>query len=358
SAVKNLSAFRLLQGSFQWLEDCVFCSQILKHHQDRPQDQSAVEVGKRSLTTSMLRVVAALPYTPSETQLDLDEVLQAVIESTAYTNSATLQLCSKPAAMLLELVKAIITQEEAPKWECQPTRKQVCDLICILLLLNLPAKEYTHFLLLLLEYSPDGASLEQRQVIQNELLEFLMEMATQMEDVVFSSQKFLQKLFSGMFLVEPENLLTFLADQIVLVGNTLNAMCWRKAYHREINTNPGLLYFLSRQRHTQAEQEAVFRTLRVVMARWDVVMVNYKARVYAVGYCLCPTATQKALGVKRTRNTSREPCLIFSLSRVAALPQSDRELMSLDESVWSKILTERRPILEDTYKCELSANQI
>lgn len=33
------------------------------------------------------------------------------------------------------------------------------------------------------------------------------------------------------------------------------------------------------------------------------------------------------------------------------------ELMSLAESVWSKILTERRTILEDTYKIELSANQ-
>lgn len=44
-----------------------------------------------------------------------------------------------------------------------------------------------------------------------------------MENMVFFSQKFLEKLFSGLFLVEPENLLIFLAGQIVLVGNTLNA---------------------------------------------------------------------------------------------------------------------------------------
>lgn len=50
-------------------------------------------------------------------------------------------------------------------------------------------------------------------------------MATLMENMVLFSQKFLEKLYSGMFLVEPENLLTFLADQIVVVRNTLKAMC-------------------------------------------------------------------------------------------------------------------------------------
>lgn len=51
------------------------------------------------------------------------------------------------------------------------------------------------------------------------------QMATLMENMVLFSQKFLEKLYSGMFLVEPKNLLTFLADQIVVVRNTLNAMC-------------------------------------------------------------------------------------------------------------------------------------
>lgn len=45
------------------------------------------------------------------------------------------------------------------------------------------------------------------------------------------------------------------------------------------NTNRALLYFLSRPQHTQAEQDAVIRTLQVVMARWDVVMATYNANV-------------------------------------------------------------------------------
>lgn len=56
-------------------------------------------------------------------------------------NSDVLALLSSPSG-------------KAPKGDCQPTRKQVCDLIRILLLaslLNMPAKEHKHTLLLLLE---------------------------------------------------------------------------------------------------------------------------------------------------------------------------------------------------------------
>lgn len=45
------------------------------------------------------------------------------------------------------------------------------------------------------------------------------------------------------------------------------------------STNRALLYFLSRPQRTQAEQEAVINTLRVVMERWDVVMATYNANV-------------------------------------------------------------------------------
>ena len=132
------------------------------------------------------------------------------------------------------------------------------------------------------QYSPDGASLGQRQSFQTELLEFIMDiiymlsneeensthlnsqgritmhafphrsncktctkkekksllqmcrflfdlsgcpqsespegqMGTLMENVLLFSKMLLQKLYSGMFLGDPESLLNFLADQIVVV---------------------------------------------------------------------------------------------------------------------------------------------
>ncbi|XP_019902981.2 WD repeat- and FYVE domain-containing protein 4 isoform X2 [Esox lucius] len=384
----------------------------------------------------------------------LDEVLQAVINSITLSDWAHLQLCSKSAALLLELVKVLITQtsaaedswelqfpgsvmhflcllhshcprdplwmsseflqalasiifpphcteeEEGLTWVCQTNRKQVCDLIHVVLmdsLLNVPVKEHTHPLLLLLEYSPEGALLEQRQVFQTELLEFLMEIislpsqedghtthpstldsnsqrpegqpAILMENMVFFIQKFVEKLYSGLFLVEPEVLLVFLVDQIVVVlenGQSQRENAVSSLYN---STNRALLYFMSRPRRTQVEQEAVIRTLRVVVARWDVVMATYNASVHFITcllHCLLLIRSgsyPEGFGWETHKKHKRKilsHLFPFKTRRTATLtqvPDADKELMSLVESVWCRTLAERRALLEDTYKIELSANQ-
>uniref|UniRef100_A0A4W5QEA5 WDFY family member 4 n=1 Tax=Hucho hucho TaxID=62062 RepID=A0A4W5QEA5_9TELE len=177
------------------------------------------------------------------------------------------------------------------------------------------------------------------------------QMATLMENMVFFSQKFLEKLYSGMFLVEPENLLTFLADQIVVVlekglskkENTVSSLY--------TSTNRALLYFLSRPQHTQAEQEAVIRTLRLVMVRWDVVMATYNANVNFITcllHCLLLIRSgsyPEGFGFEIHKKHQRR-----ILSHLFPLKTSRTTTLS-------QILTERRTILEDTYKIELSANQ-
>ncbi|KAK0130892.1 WD repeat- and FYVE domain-containing protein 4 [Merluccius polli] len=219
-----------------------------------------------------------------------------------------------------ELTPTVAGEEE---WEhgSHPTRKQVCDFMRILLmdsLLNVSASSNnTHPMLLLLEFSPEGASLDQRQSFQTELLEFLMEiiymvsseeenpthlysqepggqmpdktMAVLMENMVLFGKTLVQKLYGGMFLGEPQNLLNFLADQIVVALE-------KGQSHREKTvsalyscTNKVLLYFLSHPQRTQSEQEVVIKTLQALMSRWDVVMATYNANVAfitCVLYCL------------------------------------------------------------------------
>uniref|UniRef100_A0A671QJ83 Alfy-like armadillo-like repeat domain-containing protein n=1 Tax=Sinocyclocheilus anshuiensis TaxID=1608454 RepID=A0A671QJ83_9TELE len=126
-----------------------------------------------------------------------------------------------------------------------PGRKQVCDFIRILLmdsLINIPVKDGFHPLIQLLEFSPDGVCQEQRQSFQTELLEFVMDIihmtgqekgqsthvtrdgktAVLVENVAFFSKMLVEKLYSGMFVVEPENLLVFMAEQIAVVSLSSN----------------------------------------------------------------------------------------------------------------------------------------
>ncbi|XP_069573980.1 WD repeat- and FYVE domain-containing protein 4 [Brachyistius frenatus] len=295
-----------------------------------------------------------------------------------------------------------VTSEDEDTFNSHPTRKPVFDFICILLrdsLLHVPANANTHSLVLLLEFCPDGTSLEQRQRFQTELLELIMniihmlsseednsthlnsqdnnkqrpegQMGTLMENVVLFSKTLLQKLYDGTFLGHSEGLLNFLADQIVVAlekGQTQKEKIMSALYSC---TNKVLLYFLSQPRHSQEEKEAVIRALQTFMERWDVVMATYNANVNFITcllHCLLlirsgsyPEGFGCVAQKVHNRNTSswllatktrRSACL----SNRSDIMADDRQLVSLAEACWSKVMSERQHTLEETYKIEISAS--
>lgn len=137
--------------------------------------------------------------------------------------------------------------------------------------------------------------------------------AVLVENVAFFSKMLVEKLYSGMFVVEPENLLVFMAEQIAVVSLSSDlsnilyycfkprqtciytaCLYWHQALerghgNREItvsvlykNLNRALLYFLSRPRQTPAEQELIVQTLRMLQQHWDVIMATYNANVHFI----------------------------------------------------------------------------
>ncbi|XP_056616257.1 WD repeat- and FYVE domain-containing protein 4 isoform X2 [Triplophysa dalaica] len=280
-----------------------------------------------------------------------------------------------------------------------PGRKQVCDFIRILLmdsLINISAKDSVHPLTQLLEFSPDGVCQEQRQSFQTELLEFVMEIIHMtgqeesthvarddpskskpdrkatilIENVAFFSKKLVEKLYSGMFVVDPETLLVFIAEQISVALE-------RGQGRREVmvgflykSLNRALLYFLSRPRQTPAEQELIVQTLQVLHQHWDVVMVTFNANVHFLScllHCLMIIRSGSFLdgfGCEVNRKPSRKiwrhlfpykSSMGTSQTNVNDSAEVESELMLLVESTWSKIMQERRQTLEEAYKIDLSA---
>ncbi|XP_039994634.1 WD repeat- and FYVE domain-containing protein 4 isoform X3 [Xiphias gladius] len=293
-----------------------------------------------------------------------------------------------------------IKSEVEDTFKSHQTRKPVCDFIRILLmdsLLNVSANTNTSPLLLLLEFSPDGASLEQRQIFQTELLELMMDiihmfsheeennthlnsqdsnqrpegqMGMLMENVVLFSKTLLQKLYSGTFLGDSESVLNFLADQIVVTmekGHTQKEKTVSALYSC---TNKVLLHFLSQPRHSQEEKEGVIRALQTFMERWDVVMATYNANVNFItcllhclllirfgsfpegfGYLAQKVHKRKASSHLFATKARHSACLSNREKSTA----DARELASLAEACWSKVMTERQRMLEETYKIEISA---
>ncbi|XP_030603864.1 WD repeat- and FYVE domain-containing protein 4 isoform X2 [Archocentrus centrarchus] len=289
------------------------------------------------------------------------------------------------------------TGEDAVK--NNPSRKPVLDFISILLmdsLINVSANSNTHPFVLLLEFSPDGASLEQRQSFQTELLGLVMniihmlsdeednnthlcsqdcsnqrpegQMATLMENVVLFSQTLLLKLYVGTYLGDCESLLSFLTDQIVVAlekGQTQKEKIVSDLYSC---TNKVLLYFLSQPRHSQEQKEVVIRALQTLIERWDVIMATYNGNanfVTCLLHCLLLIRSgsyPEGFGfVAQKRRSSSSPLAprtrqFRSLTNGADVSTDESQLVSLVEACWSKVISERQHMLEETYKIEISAS--
>ncbi|XP_060895664.1 WD repeat- and FYVE domain-containing protein 4 isoform X1 [Labrus mixtus] len=299
------------------------------------------------------------------------------------------------------LVEPCVMSEGGDTCTSHPNRKPVCDFIRILLmdsLLNLSANTNAHPLLVLLEFSPDDASIEQRQSFQTELLEVVMDiirmlsheeennthlsshdcksqtpegqMSTLMENVVFFSRTLLQKLYCGSFVGDPESLLNFLSDQIGVALEKGRSQKEKTLSALYSCTNKVLLYFLSQPRKCQEEKEVIIRALQTFMERWDVVMATYNSNVNFI-MCLlrCLLLIRSGsypegfgLVAQKVHNRKTYSHLFGAKTRLSArvsngadLTTDDRELVSLVEACWSKIMTERQHTLEESYKIEISA---
>ncbi|XP_054886091.1 WD repeat- and FYVE domain-containing protein 4 [Poeciliopsis prolifica] len=294
------------------------------------------------------------------------------------------------------------TNKREGTFSTHPTRKPVLDFMRILLmdsLLNVCSSSNTHPTVLLLEFCPDGTSLEQRQTFQSELMELIMniihmlsheddnnthltsqdcnnqnaegEMGTLMDNVVFFCRTMLLKLHSGTFAGDPESLLDFLADQIMVAVGKPQTQRERAVSALYSCSNKVLLHFLSQPRHSQEERDVVIRALQTFMERWDVFMATYNANVnfitcllhclllirsgsYPEGFGCVPLQEHK-------KKSSPLPCRSKSpsnLSNGANITEDGKQLVSLAEACWSKVISERQQMLEESYKVEISASSM
>ncbi|KAJ8361381.1 hypothetical protein SKAU_G00179060 [Synaphobranchus kaupii] len=399
-------------------------------------------------------------YEPPTGQVDLDELLQGVIDCSSCDGRG-LQLCADAAQILLELVKVIISKPSGSEgsWEMQfpgsvmqffclvhslhprdplwcspdflnvlaasvfpppppppvtaevppppmphPARKQVCDFMRILLmdsLINVAPKNKLHPFLLLLEFSPETATQEQRQSFQTEMLEFLMDIVrmtcqeegqathlarddvkkpsdrpvgkttTLIENVAFFSKRLVEKLYAGMFLAEPEKILLFIAEQIVVVMEKAPLQREKTVSVLYNSSNRALLYFLSRRRQTWAELQAVAQTLGVLQQQWDILLATYNANISFITcllHCLLILKSgsyPEGFGCETHKKQNKKiwsHLLPHKNSQPSSPPieapnstEVEVELRSLVESTWSRLMAERRRELEETYKMEVSA---
>uniref|UniRef100_A0A8C1USV3 WDFY family member 4 n=1 Tax=Cyprinus carpio TaxID=7962 RepID=A0A8C1USV3_CYPCA len=339
---------------------------LLVSHIPLPQVYGAIAallIGKSDFQVPAGQVEVTLPNCLICQNVDVDMMLQSLIDG-CIDRSEGIQLCADAACVLLELIKVIITKPvtgSADGWEVHYPGS-VMQFLCLVNSLFPQDPLWT---------SPDFLSSLASAVFPSETPE--VRLLGTVPFFSFFSKMLVEKLYSGMFVVEPENLLVFMAEQIAVAlerGHSNREITVSVLYK---NLNRALLYFLSRPRQTPAEQELIVQTLRMLQQHWDVIMATYNANVHFIiclMHCLVLIRSGSFLEGFGCEEHFFTPlylllcfvlfCLSGTQVKLKALNMVvilvvESELMLLVESTWNRVMRERRQALEEAYKIDLSA---
>ncbi|XP_039629915.1 WD repeat- and FYVE domain-containing protein 4 isoform X2 [Polypterus senegalus] len=285
-----------------------------------------------------------------------------------------------------------------------PGRKQVCNFMRILLmdsLINITAQKQ-HPYEVILEFFPEKTTQEQICSYQTEILEFVMDIirmtcqeegktthlireddkksiykqqgkiAILIENVALFSKKLVEKLYTEMFSTEPQNILIFITEQIVVV--TEKAYSQRETLISILynSLNRVILYFLSRSRQSLSDLQMLVNTLKVLQEQWDIIFATYNSNVNFITclmHCLIQIKSGNdpdGFGWKVNKKNAKRFLFNFLPNKnvdtniASEIPDAfavQSELLYLLECTWNKVLSERRHTLEDTYKIDLSVKQ-
>uniref|UniRef100_A0A8C2HPE0 WDFY family member 4 n=1 Tax=Cyprinus carpio TaxID=7962 RepID=A0A8C2HPE0_CYPCA len=339
---------------------------LLVSHIPLPQVYGAIAallIGKSDFQVPAGQVEVTLPNCLICQNVDVDMMLQSLIDG-CIDRSEGIQLCADAACVLLELIKVIITKPvtgSADGWEVHYPGS-VMQFLCLVNSLFPQDPLWT---------SPDFLSSLASAVFPSETPE--VRLLGTVPFFSFFSKMLVEKLYSGMFVVEPENLLVFMAEQIAVRGHGNREITVSVLYK---NLNRALLYFLSRPRQTPAEQELIVQTLRMLQQHWDVIMATYNANVHFIiclMHCLVLIRSGSFLegfGCEEAGQHFFTPLYLLLCFVLFCLPGTqvklkalnmvvilvvESELMLLVESTWNRVMRERRQALEEAYKIDLSA---
>ncbi|XP_053548156.1 WD repeat- and FYVE domain-containing protein 4 isoform X2 [Bombina bombina] len=281
----------------------------------------------------------------------------------------------------------------------QSAMKPVQELLHLILrqsLTQLSAVKQGHPLEYLLEVFPADDSIEQKNLFQTEILQWTMEMfhaisrkreqqgisesspdteildVTAIGNLTYFSQKLLDRLYCGVYMADPCDILLFFIKQITAVTYTA-APCNRESLFSMLYgcLNRSILHCLSRSRQTLPGIICLLRVLNLLVTHWDVIFTTYNSSlsfVTCLMHCLIQihsTSYPEGFGINTKSQRSSWQLIFLSKSEEDEEPITEGpavqevyvQVLKVVQTVWENLMVHRRQVLEEHYKMDLSINQ-
>ncbi|XP_028916530.1 WD repeat- and FYVE domain-containing protein 4 isoform X1 [Ornithorhynchus anatinus] len=333
-----------------------------------------------------LQTLAAVIF-PSGTQKGVSENLGAMDHPVIATEDGS---CTGPPAGLPTV---------------HPARKQVCDFIRILLmeiLISTPMQKQWHPLEFLLEASPENATNQQKRCFQSEILLSIMDIfhiisegggkgvltrpkgnkdpqyssettsAIALANVSYFTQKLVEKLYNGMFTSDPKQILLFITEQIMAVIDKAAPQKETIVGSLYSSLNRIILYCLSKPQQTLPECLSLLGILNFLREHWDIIFATYNSHmgfIICLMYCLFQlSARSYPEGFGLDPNPRITPYhQVFLTPNEEVKEEGGEDLPTLSDvqhnilkcvlDIWRQLVSQRRQVLEDAFKMDLSVKQ-
>ncbi|KAM5235936.1 WD repeat- and FYVE domain-containing protein 4 [Ctenodactylus gundi] len=318
-------------------------------------------------------VVAAFFLQMSLTELvdmpvdSLDAMLQWLLQKHQQQEVVRAGLCTEGALLLLEMLKATMSQplagSEDGSWER-----------------TFPAS-MLHFLGVAYRTYPQDPTWRAPEFLQT-LATITFPLGTQqepqanteaaapfLEAVSCFSQKLVEKLYSGVFSADPRHILLFITEHILVVIESASSQKDTAIATLYSSLNRVILYCLSKPQQSLSECLSLLSVLGFLRAHWDVVFATYNSSIsflLCIMHCLLLLSTRsypEGFGLEpKPRMTLYQQVFLSpgeearekSEDAAPSLSDVQHSLGKVVRELWQQLVAQRRQALEDAFKIDLS----
>uniref|UniRef100_A0A8D2AKB2 WDFY family member 4 n=1 Tax=Sciurus vulgaris TaxID=55149 RepID=A0A8D2AKB2_SCIVU len=279
-----------------------------------------------------------------------------------------------------------------------PARRQLRDFTQILLrelLLGTPSPKQWLPLEVLLEACPDNATSQQKRDFQSEVLLSTMEIfhimsggnmpilrgskepqsnigaATipSLSNISYFTQKLVEKLYGGMFSADPRHILLFITEHIMVVIENTSSQRDTAISALYSSLNKVILYCLSKPQQSLSECLSLLSILGFLQEHWDIIFATYNSNVsflLCLMHCLLMLNARsypEGFGLEpKPRMTPYHQVFLSPNEEVKEKTEEDfpslsdvqHNIQKTVQTLWQRLVAQRRQALEDTVKIDLS----
>ncbi|XP_047409355.1 WD repeat- and FYVE domain-containing protein 4 isoform X3 [Sciurus carolinensis] len=279
-----------------------------------------------------------------------------------------------------------------------PARRQLRDFTQILLrelLLSTPSPKQWLPLEVLLEACPDNATSQQKRDFQSEVLLSTMEIfhimsggnmpilrgskepqsnigaaaIPSLSNISYFTQKLVEKLYGGMFSADPRHILLFITEHIMVVIENTSSQRDTAISALYSSLNKVILYCLSKPQQSLSECLSLLSILGFLQEHWDIIFATYNSNVsflLCLMHCLLllnARSYPEGFGLEpKPRMTPYHQVFLSPNEEVKEKTEEDfpslsdvqHNIQKTVQTLWQRLVAQRRQALEDTVKIDLS----